>query len=169
MDVIRLSQGYGGECGHKGTYAIDLIGKDDGADAIYAPFDGTIRKIYSENGSQNFVWLESDEPQTLQSGDKGYVTVMTGHDNHIEDLYVGKHIKKGEAYYNEGNSGAARGNHIHLEAGFSRATEEGWIQNQYGRWEISNSIPPEDVFVLDDSTSLVLTKAAGEIEFKYIE
>lgn len=169
MDVLRLSQGYGGEGGHKGTYAIDMIGKDDGSDALCAPFDGIIRKIYSENGSQNFVWLESEEPQTLPNGEVGHVTVMTGHDNHIETLYVGKRIRKGEAYYHEGNSGAARGNHIHLEAGFSKATKEGWALNEYGRWGISNGIAPEDVFVLDDSATWIETPVSGAIEFKYLE
>jgi hypothetical protein len=167
MDVIRLSRGYGGDGGHKGTYAIDLIGKDSGSDALYSPFDGVITKIYSENGEQNFVWLESLEPQRLANGEIDYITVMTGHDRYIESLYVGKIIQQGEPYYHEGNSGIALGNHIHLEVAIGKTTNDGWYQNEYGNWGIENGVPPEEVFYLSDYATYINNKESETMKFKY--
>ncbi len=80
---------------------------------------------------------------------------MTGHDDDISDLYVGKKIKKGERYYREGSSGMATGNHIHLEAARGKTTAAGWVENEYGRWHIENHVPPDSVFYLPETTTVI--------------
>lgn len=164
MDYINISQGPGGKGGHKGTYAIDLVGKDRGTDDLYAPFDGIITKIYSIDNMQNFVWLESKYKVKFADGSYDYATVMTGHDNNIDDLYVGKEIKKGECYYQEGDSGKSTGNHIHLEVGKGKTTEKGWIKNDDGRYQIENHVFPSDVFYIFSNTTIIDDKG---LNFKY--
>ncbi len=158
MKYLNISQGPGGQGGHKGTYAIDLAGIDEGQDAFYAPFDGTITKIYSEDNQQNFVWLESKNKIQYLDGHWDYVTLMTGHDENISDLYVGKEIHKGDHYYSEGASGKAIGNHIHLEVASGRTTSNGWCENEYGIWHIENMIPPQSVFYIPETTTIITLK-----------
>lgn len=155
MKYFNLSQSIGGEGGHKGTFAIDLVGLNGNIEDFYAPFDGTIKKVYSEGNQQNFVWLESDDKVKYADGTYDYVTVMTGHDNDISDLYIGKKIKLGEKYYQEGNSGKSTGNHIHLEVGRGKVTEKGWIKNKYDKWQIENHIRPDRVFYISDDTTII--------------
>lgn len=155
MLYFNLSQSIGGEEGHKGTFAIDLVGLNGNVENFYAPFDGTIKKIYSEGNQQNFVWLESENKIKYADGTYDYVTVMTGHDNDISNLYIGKKIKQGEKYYQEGNSGKSTGNHIHLEVGRGKVTEEGWIKNKYDKWQIDNHIRPDKVFYISDDTTII--------------
>lgn len=155
MQYLNMSQSIGGEGGHKGTYAIDLVGINGNIESLYAPFDGTIKKIYSVGNQQNFVWIESDNKVNYADGTYDYVTVMTGHDNDISDLYVGKKIKQGDKYYQEGNSGKSTGNHIHLEAGKGKVTENGWIKNEYDKWQIENHIRPDRVFYITDNTTII--------------
>jgi hypothetical protein len=157
MKYINISQSIGGEIGHKGTYAIDLVGLNGNSESLYAPFDGTIRKIYSENNQQNFVWLESDKKIKYVDGSYDYVTVMTGHDSDISNLYIGKKIKQGEIYFQEGNSGKSTGNHIHLEVGKGKVTEKGWVKNKYGKWEVENHIRPEQVFYITNESTIINT------------
>ncbi|MCT4543333.1 MAG: hypothetical protein N4A63_07310 [Vallitalea sp.] len=155
MKYINISQGIGGENGHKGTYAIDLVGLSGNSETLYAPFDGTIKKIYSINNQQNFVWLESDKKIKYADGSYDYITVMTGHDSNISDLYIGKKIKQGDNYFQEGNSGKSTGNHIHLEVGKGKVTKKGWIKNKYGRWEVENHIRPDDVFYISNKSTII--------------
>ncbi|MCT4598907.1 MAG: M23 family metallopeptidase [Vallitalea sp.] len=157
MKYINISQSIGGEQGHKGTYAIDLVGLNRNVESLYAPFDGTIKKIYSVNNQQNFVWLQSDKKIKCADGSYDYITVMTGHDNDISDLYIGKKIKQGDIYYKEGNSGKATGNHIHLEVGKGKVTEKGWKKNKYGKWEVENHIKPDQVFYITNESTIINT------------
>mgnify|MGYP006431413651 CR=1 FL=1 len=165
MNFLNISQSTGGQKGHKGTYAIDLVGIDDNRDYLYAPFDGTITKIYSKDNQQNFVWLESSSKLYLADGSYDYITVMTGHDDDISDLYVGKKISRGEGYYKEGESGLATGNHIHLEVAKGNTTKEGWVKNDFDRWHIENKVRPDRVFYLKNSTTIIDSK---DIKFKFL-
>lgn len=155
MKYLNISQGIGGEGGHKGTYAIDLVGKDRSSENLYAPFDGIITKIYNVNNLQNFVWLESKNKIKYADGTYDYVTIMTGHDDNITNLYVGKEINKGDGYYQEGSSGKSTGNHIHLEVGKGKTTEQGWVENEYGKYHIENHISPDKVFYIRNSTTII--------------
>lgn len=157
MKYINISQSIGGEKGHKGTYAIDLVGLNGNKENLYAPFDGTIKKIYSVNNQQNFVWLESDKKIKYADGSYDYITVMKGHDGNISDLYVGKKIKQGDIYYQEGNSGKSTGNHIHLEVGKGKVTEKGWVKNKDGRWQVENHVRPDNVFYIANESTIINT------------
>ena len=150
MQYLNITQGVNGSYSHKGTKALDLAGKDSEKDAVYAPFTGKIKRIYTDSG--NFIWLESCNPVRYADGTVDYMTIMIGHDNDVSDLYVGKIINQGEQFYSEGTAGNATGNHIHLECGKGKFTSGGWYKNSDGEYTIYNSILPYDALVLKSDT-----------------
>lgn len=131
IDNLYISQGMNGTYSHKGNLAIDL------ANCIYlkAPFTGVIKKKYDYC---NAVWLESIEKVEFADGTIDYMTVLTMHDNNINDLKVGQIIKKGEVYYHPGVKGNVTGTHIHMCVGKGKFTGSGWYQNAYGKWCVCN-------------------------------
>lgn len=145
---MRITQGYG-MGSHRDSYAIDDAGSDSGIDYITAPFTGTIRKIYTSDANE--VWLESNEPVEYPDGTIDYMTVLFAHDNDVSNLYVGKVIRRGERFYEEGTKGNASGNHCHIECGRGRFAGSGWVQNSAGYWSILNRKKPEECFFIDES------------------
>lgn len=149
MKYLNISQGVNETYSHQGRLALDICGRDTGKDAFYAPFTGTIKKVY---GSDHIIWLESNDKVRFADGTVDYMTIMCMHDDDISDLYVGKVINQGEHFLTEGMAGSATGNHIHIECGKGKFTGSGWYQNSYGKWCINNSIMPYDALFLDNST-----------------
>jgi len=119
---------------HLGGYGLDFASKNKKED-IYAPFDGIIRKVYKIRG--NFVWLESRNKVLWADGTYDYMTVLTGHDDNIESLYVGKEVSFGESYYTQGSSGTDY-IHVHIEVGRGKFDSNGWHENNNGVWVIDN-------------------------------
>lgn len=157
MKYLNVTQGVNGYFSHLGTYALDLGGRDTGIDDVVAPFTGVIKKIYSP-GNGNWVWLESSNPVEYTDGTIDYMTIMVVHDNNISDLWVGKLLKQGEVFYQEGTSGNAYGNHIHLECGRGRFSGSGWhatgtfTSSGLAIWTINNGIAPYNaLFVRQDT------------------
>lgn len=149
---MRITQGYN-EGTHINSYAIDNAGKDSGIEDIYAPFTGIIKKIYQNDANE--VWLESKDKVEYPDGTIDYMTILFAHDNNVEDLFVGKQINKGEAFYQEGTKGNATGNHCHIECGRGKYTGSGWHQNSSGYWGINNSEKPENCLWIDDSINII--------------
>lgn len=145
---MRITQGYG-MGSHRDSYAIDDAGSDSGIDYITAPFTGTIRKIYTTDANE--VWLESSEPVEYPDGTVDYMTVLFAHDNDVSNLYVGKVVRRGERFYEEGTKGNASGNHCHIECGRGRFEGSGWVQNSAGYWSILNRKKPEECLWIDSS------------------
>lgn len=152
---LRITQGYN-EGTHKDSYAIDNAGKDSGISDIYAPFTGIIKKIYTNDANE--VWLESIDKVEYPDGTVDYLTVMFAHDNNVSNLFVGKRIKQGEVFYQEGTKGNVTGNHCHIECGRGKFTGTGWHKNNSGYWSINNSKKPEECFWLDDSITVLSSK-----------
>lgn len=152
MRCLNVTQGMGGSGSHRGTRALDLAGKDTGIDAVFAPFDGVIKKVWP---SGNSVWLESLSPVRFADGTVDYCTVMLTHDNLITDLRVGQTIKQGQVFYQEGTAGFATGNHVHLEVARGRFTGTGWHQNTYGTWVLNNARSPHTTLWLAPDTIVV--------------
>ena len=80
------------------------------------------------------------------------MTVMTMHDNDVSNLYVGKLIRQGEVYFEEGTRGNTTGNHIHITAGKGKFTGNGWYKNSYGSWCINNQYDVHKALFLSDKT-----------------
>ena len=148
MKYLNVTQGYGVGT-HKGTYALDLAGKDKGIDNVYAPFDCKVKKIW-HNGST--VWVESVNKVRWANGTVAKVTASFTHDNNVSNLRVGQIIKQGTVFYQEGTAGQATGNHVHLETAKGSFVGTGWLLNKYGWWTIRNKVKPNLVLFLKKST-----------------
>lgn len=131
IDILNVTQGMNGGYSHKGDLAIDI----SRLSGLRAPFTGTIKRIYT---NCNAVWLESNEKVKYADGTEDYMTVLTIHDNSVTSLYVGKVIKQGEIYYQQGTKGKVTGAHIHIAVGKGKFSGSGWHQNEYGSWPINN-------------------------------
>lgn len=160
---MRITQGYE-EGTHIDSFAIDNAGKDYNIEKIYAPFTGIIKKIYPNDANE--VWLESKDKVEYPDGTIDYLTVMFAHANDVSNLFVGKEIKQGESFYEEGTKGNATGNHCHIECGKGKFTGNGWYKNSSGYWSINNRKKPEECFWIDDSIT-ILDK--NNYNFKKIE
>ncbi len=152
MQYLNISQGVNGSYSHQGCNALDLAGKDSGIDNAYSPFTGTIKRIYVDSYGGNCVWLQSNNKVYYADGTLDYMTILFIHDNDISDLYVGKVIRQGEIFFQEGTSGWATGNHIHMECGKGTFSGKGWYENSQGVWMINNSYLPYNALYLSDDT-----------------
>ena len=152
---------------HAGCWATDEACEDGGISPIYAPFTGTIKKIYTKDANE--VWLESVEPVLYADGTQDYMTIMFCHDNDVSDLWVGKVIKQGEVFYQEGTKGNATGNHCHFECGRGRFTDSGWHKDSAGYWSINNGKLVTDCLFIDDSYNLIQTLGLNFKNVKEVE
>lgn len=143
MQYLNITQGVG-EGTHVDSNAIDSAGLNGGIENVYAPYDGVIKKIYGTT-----VWLESLEPVEWADGSVDFATSMYVHDNSVADLFVGKVIRQGEAFYQEGTAGQATGNHCHMEIGRGKFTGSGWYLNSGGYWTLNNTEQPWKAFFLN--------------------
>ena len=119
MEHLRITQGYGRDASgnvdnssysHKGSYALDLGGKDTGIGTAYAPCDVVVKRIY---GTYNAVWFETLEEVMCADGQARKLVFMLLHCN-SEDIKalgikVGKTFKQGEPFYKEGTAGNVTG------------------------------------------------------------
>ena len=160
---MRITQGYMVGT-HIDSYAIDEAGSDSGIDFLNAPFTGVIKKIYKDDANE--VWLESVEPVIYPDGTVDFMTIMFAHDNDVSNLFVGKVIRKGERFYEEGTKGLASGNHVHIECGKGKFTGSGWHKNKAGYYSINNSKNPTECLWIDESIKILDNKGYN---FKMIE
>jgi len=145
MTTMRITTGVN-MLSHKGSNAIDIAGKDTGSERAFAPFTGTIKRIYTVG---NTVWLESNNKVKFADAREDYAVVSFTHDSNVKDLKVGQVFKQGQYFYDEGTANASA-NHIHLEVGIGKFTGNGWHKNSYGNLVINNSIEPWKAFWLKD-------------------
>lgn len=149
---MRITQGYD-EGTHKSGFAIDNAGEDSGISDIYAPYTGIIKKIYQNDANE--VWLESTDKVEYPDGTIDYMTMLFAHANNVDDLFVGKLVKKDEAFYREGTKGNVSGNHCHMECGRGRFSNSGWHKNDSGYWSLDNGERPEACLWIDDSITIL--------------
>lgn len=149
---IRITQGYM-TGSHKSSYAIDDGGSDTGKDYIIAPYDGTVKRIYSQ--FENEVFFVSDNPVEFADGTIDYATTMFVHQDSpmAYGMALNKHYKQGEKIYIEGGRYAGKNGvfatHLHVE--FARGTDANWYKNASGIYSLKNAKKPEDCCFIDDS------------------
>ncbi len=151
LKYMKQTQGVNGSFSHTNTLAIDY-GNSGVAEKLYAPFTGIVRKTY---GDLNFIWLESVEPVLYADGTIDYAVVITAHDEDISNLYVGKVIKQGEYYSDQGSAGYSTGVHTHIEVSKGKFTGSGWYKNSEGMWLMNNAYHPANTFFLTDDINIV--------------
>ncbi|MDR3120448.1 MAG: RICIN domain-containing protein [Clostridiales bacterium] len=163
MAYLNLSQGYGsnGTYSHKNGYAMDNTGKGSDAEDVFAPFTGTIKKLYA---SVNGVWLESANKVRWADGTIDYMTVLFMHDNDISNLKVGQKISQGQVFYQEGvkapPESKVTGTHLHIECGKGKFSGSGWYKVKgMDDWVINNAVPPQNALsVYSQKTTVGKTK-----------
>lgn len=149
---IRITQGYM-TGSHKSSYAIDDGGSDAGKDFIIAPYDGTVKRIYSQ--FENEVFFVSDDKVLFADGTIDYATTMLVHQDSpmAYGMAVGKHYKQGEKIYIEGGRYKGRNGvfatHLHVE--FARGRDANWYKNASGYYSLKNAKKPEDCCFIDDT------------------
>ena len=154
--IIRITQRHGaGTYSHSRNYAVDEAGADGGIGNIIAPFTGIIKRIYTKDANE--VWLESKNKVKYADGTEDYMTIMFAHDNSVTSLYVGKEIKQGEVFYQEGTKGQASGNHVHFECGKGKFTGTGWHQDG-NAWDINNGKLVTECLWVDDTYTIKETR-----------
>lgn len=152
MRYVSISQA-DGEGTHRGNFAADLCGCDEGIDDFFAPFTLRIKRIQL---GYNIVWAQSTERVRYADGSIDYMTLMVEHADDISTLSVGDVIAQGQAFYREGSAGNATGNHVHVEFGRGKFSGEGCHRDDYGRVAIDGGLAinealflPEEAVVLD--------------------
>lgn len=153
--VIRITQ-IDHEGTHSACWAVDEAGIDGGISNFIMPFDGVVKKTYTSDANE--VWIESSSKVEYADGTQDYMTMMFAHDNDISDLYVGKTLKQGQTFYQEGTKGKATGNHVHFECGKGKFTGSGWYQDASGAWSILNGKKATDCLWIDDSYTIKNTR-----------
>lgn len=155
MEVMGITQGY--DMGtHKGTYALDIAGKDTGIDWVLAPFTGTIKCVLNDSYGI-WYWFESNEKVLCANGEVTKLVAMFGHDNEIRHK-VGDVIKQGELLCAEGTSGNATGNHCHMEIGKGEYAGT-WYKNSDGVYMLYNAVKPNEYLCVPDN--YVIKKDGG--------
>lgn len=164
MKNLKISQSYGVGT-HKYSYAIDLCGKDGGAENVFAPFDCKITKLFQPADTKknsNTMWITSTEKVLSPNGEYDYLTIAITHPNEISKMKVGTKFKAGEVMCKEGTTGGV-GNHIHLEV--SKGTKAGWVYTN-GYYVNVNKVKPEQyLFVKKDSVILDSNYKGTKIKF----
>lgn len=166
--VMRITQ-KDHEGTHAACWAVDEACENGNISSLFAPFTGKIKKIYAKDANE--VWLESIDPVLYADGTKDYMTIMFCHDNDVSDLWVGKVIKQGEVFYQEGTKGNATGNHCHFECGRGRFTDSGWHKDSAGYWSINNGKKVTECLFIDDTYKILnaqgyVFKNIKELEIK---
>lgn len=160
MEFLNITQG-DNEGTHLGTFAIDNAGKNVGIDSLFAPCTMKCMAIDSAHG--NAVWFQSVNRVSLADGSKDYVTFLFIHDDLIKDLAVGKIFLQGMKCYDEGTSGKATGNHVHIEVAKGKFTKM-YDRNTQGTWHLPNNIPIENACFMNSTTML-----KGIAKWKYFK
>lgn len=140
MTYVNVTQNENGNFSHKGINAIDLAGQDWNIDNVRAPVDMKIVAIYSY---ANMVIATSTKKVKFANGVVDYATFQFMHDNNISNLKVGKKIKQWKTFYQEGTTGFASGNHIHLAV--KRGKFEGFKADG---WSLKGAMNTRNAFVL---------------------
>ena len=127
---------------HKGTNNIDIAGKDIGAEPLYAPVSLVVVQI--GNLAEHAVVFESQNPVLLADGTVDHITIWCVHDNNVSDLRVGMLIPQGQKMYDEGSSGFATGNHVHM--GVAKGKFKGIELSAIGYNKLVGDVHPTLVF-----------------------
>lgn len=141
MDTLYVSNGNDAPT-HYNTKIVDIAGLDSSAEPFYAPFDCIVKEIRNDWDRGNWIVYQSLEPVITPASYPHAVDISMRltHIDAIRDIkdIFGEDIKKGSIcaagskIYQEGSSGRADGNHIHIEFKMGRYRETVDFTNSLG-------------------------------------
>lgn len=153
METMGISQGMLDGFSHRMRRAIDEAGSGVGIESAYAPFD--LKVVWKKpTGSKTGILVTNTKRIYTP---KGYVApfhanLLLWHDNKTDDLWVGKEIKQGTRFYEEGTADNATGNHIHYMVSFVKYDGKYPLYQTLARnWALRNQASPVDMFFVNDT------------------
>lgn len=161
LNVSQIGSGYDGKNHYSHTsYEVDLAGMDTGIDVWRNKMPNTLWYCAgswgtSTSGNTRFFWSYDKNHKAKKvlcaDGALRYITLALTHSN--RSFTVGKYYGLDEVMYQEGTSGYATGNHIHLEccAGHVRTK----VRNSKGGYILSNMLRANNVLYLLNGYSYV--------------
>lgn len=153
MEVMGISQGMFAGFSHRMRQAIDDAGRGAGIDSAFAPFD--LKVVWKkQNGSKTGILVTNTRRILTPIGffDPFQVNILLWHDNNTSDLWVGKEIKQGTRFYEEGTADNATGNHIHFMVSFKKYDGKYPLyQTLVRNWALKNQASPVDLFFVNDT------------------
>ncbi len=125
MNVSQIGSGYDGKNHYSHiSYEVDFCGEDSGIDVWRNKMPNTLWYCAgtwgnSSTGNTRFFWSYDKNKQPAKvlcaDGTLRYITLALTHSN--KNFTVGHYYGLDEVMYQEGTSGYATGNHIHVEVG----------------------------------------------------
>ena len=154
LENMWLTQGsYTATYSHNGCYAMDFDGYLNGSFVnlcpYYAPFDC---HVVAKWGSSSIavVW-QSDNEVNFVDGTSGYACIQINHDNANPSHQIGDRVLQGQLMGHTGTQGATN-DHLHIEA--KKGTYEGYHENSYGVWMLTNSTWLYDLIGCNDTNMI---------------
>ena len=170
LNVSQVGSGYDGKNHYSHvSYEVDLAGMDTGVDVWRNKMPNTLWYCAgswgsSSTGNTRFFWSYGTDKKAKKvlcaDGALRYITLALTHSN--RSFTVGKYYSCDEIMYQEGTSGKATGNHIHLEccAGHVRTK----VQNSKNGYNLKNMLRANNVLWLLNGYSYVSN--AGGLSWK---
>lgn len=170
LNVSQIGSAYDGKNHYSHvSYEVDLAGMDTGADVWRNKMPNTYWYCAGAFGNANtgntrFFWSCDKNGKAKKvlcaDGYLRYITLALTHSN--RNFSVGHYYKLDEIMYQEGTSGKATGNHIHLEicAGHVRTK----YRNRVGGYNLANMLPANKMMFLLNGYSYI--KNGGGLSWK---
>lgn len=156
LENMWLTQGsYTATYSHNGCYAMDFDGYLNGQFIthcpLYAPFDCKLVARWGSS-SPSLVWQSTQEVNFID-GTSGFACIQITHDDDALSYTIGETRTQGQLLGHTGSLGATN-DHVHIEA--KKGTYEGYHQNSYGVYMLTNSTWLYDLIGCND-TNMVHT------------
>ena len=170
LNVSQIGSGYDGKNHYSHvSYEVDLAGMDAGVDVWRNKMPNTLWYCAgswgtASTGNTRFFWSYDKNKKAKKvlcaDGALRYITLALTHSN--KSFTVGKYYGLDEIMYQEGTSGYATGNHIHLEvcAGHVRTK----VKNSKNGYNLANMLQANKVLFLLNGYSYVSN--AGGLSWK---
>lgn len=170
LNVSQIGSGYDGKNHYSHvSYEVDLAGMDTGVDVWRNKMPNTLWYCAGSwgsatTGNTRFFWSYDKNKKAKKvlcaDGALRYITLALTHSN--KSFTVGKYYSADEIMYQEGTSGYATGNHIHLEVCAGHVRQK--VKNSKGGYNLANMLKANNVLFLLNGYSYV--KNAGGLTWK---
>lgn len=170
LNVSQIGSGYDGKNHYSHvSYEVDLAGMDSGVDVWRNKMPNTLWYCAgawgtSSTGNTRFFWSYGTDkkPKKVLCSDGAlrYITLALTHSN--KSYSVGKYYSADEIMYQEGTSGYATGNHIHLEVCAGHIKTK--TKNSKGGYNLANMLRADKCFFLLNGYSYI--KNGGGLNWK---
>lgn len=164
LNITQTGAGYGAQSSLSHvSFELDLAGEDNGVDYFFNKMPNTCVRCTGRFGTKatgnTFFFVTCDASGTAKrvlcaDGNYRIITLAMTHSN--VEPQLGKVYRYNEVVYQEGVSGQATGNHIHLECCEGLVTRK--VVNSKGFWNLPDMLDARKVFwILDGWTKVVST------------